>query len=153
MEELPSLPFAASGLIELIPLHARRGEFDAAAAVGREFEDIASSENEELRAAYATAMSEFLRADGRPAEALDSAMIAVAAAERIGLPAPAIKRGLVQAIEAAPGRGWSRRTSGRTAPGWPRAWPPRAARTTRSNPHSSRPRGPSARSPCRSTWR
>jgi tetratricopeptide (TPR) repeat protein len=101
MAELSSLRWAASGLLDLISIHVRRGEMDEAAAVLAEFDYMHESENEELRSLYGTVSAEFLRAEGKPAEALKAAGLPVAAVERIGLPTPSVKRGLVQAIEAA----------------------------------------------------
>ncbi len=101
MEELASLPWASSGLLDLIPLHVRRGELAAAAALMDEHTWAGSSDNEELRMVFAAVGAEFLRAQGRPAEAVEAATDLLGGIGRIGLPTPTVKRALVQVIEAA----------------------------------------------------
>jgi tetratricopeptide (TPR) repeat protein len=101
MEELSSLRWSASGLLDLVPLHVRRGELEAAAVVLREQEYLKTSENDEIRILYLAGAAELLRAEGRPAEALAAAEEMLPAIDRIGLPTPTVKRALVQAIEAA----------------------------------------------------
>ncbi len=101
MEELASLPWASSGLLDLVPLHVRRGELAAATALMEENAWAGTSDNEELKILYAVVRAEFLRANGRPAEALEATADVLSGIERLGLPTPTVKRGLAQLIEAA----------------------------------------------------
>jgi len=100
-EEISSLPWAAAGLLDLVPVHARKGEFDAAAAVLRSRQDVGQSANAELRVLFEVSEAELLRGQGDAAGALSAAGAALASRERIGLPSQQVKRALVQALEAA----------------------------------------------------
>ena len=101
MTETSSLPWAESGLLDLVPIHVRRGELREAEDVLRELDQLRSSENEELAAAFAVVEAELLRAQGRPDEALQRARMAAESGGQLALARQVVKRGLVLAIEAA----------------------------------------------------
>ena len=100
-EEISSLPWAAAGLLDLVPLHVRRGELDAAEAAMESNRDLGQSENEELRALFHVAHGELLRARGDAAAALSVAEQGLASQEMLGLTTQPVKRALVLAIEVA----------------------------------------------------
>jgi class 3 adenylate cyclase/tetratricopeptide (TPR) repeat protein len=101
IEVMASLPWAAAGLLDLVPVHVRRGELDVAEALVRSHQDIGQSDNEELRVLFEASRAELLRARGDAAGALSAADGALASRERLGLVTQPIKRAFVQAMEAA----------------------------------------------------
>jgi class 3 adenylate cyclase/tetratricopeptide (TPR) repeat protein len=101
MEEVAALAWARAGLLDIVPVYVRRGEVDAAGELLSANADLAESENEELRALYQVSQAEYLRARGEGAAALSVAEEGLATRERLGLTTQSVKRGLVQAIEAA----------------------------------------------------
>jgi class 3 adenylate cyclase/tetratricopeptide (TPR) repeat protein len=100
-EELSSLEWAAYQLLELIPLYVRRGELTEAEEVLQELSGAAAAEDLQYRVGYALVRSELLRAQGAVADALAAAEEVMAAREQHGLANQIVKRGLVQAVEAA----------------------------------------------------
>jgi tetratricopeptide (TPR) repeat protein len=101
MSELTAIPWAESGLLDLIPIQVRRGELDAASGLLHELDHLRTSDNAELAASYASTEAELLRAQGRAAEALPLARKAAASSGPLALARQVVKRGLVQALEAA----------------------------------------------------
>ncbi len=101
MTDLRSIPWAESGLLDLAPIYVRRGELQAAEDLLRDLVHLRPSDNEEIAAAYACVEAEVQRAQGRPAEALERARMAAESGGQLALARQVVKRGLVQAIEAA----------------------------------------------------
>ncbi len=99
--ELASMPWAATGLLELVAVHVRRGDIGPA----RELVDVLASSpdepNDELRANLNANVTELLRAEGKPAEALAVAKEMAELVPMLGLPNQGVKRSIVQGIEAA----------------------------------------------------
>jgi predicted ATPase/class 3 adenylate cyclase len=100
-QQLSSLEWAASSLVNLTPVHLRRGSLQQARELLQAFTDLGTSENRESQVTYSLARSELLRAEGNPAEALAVAQEVVASRGSIGLTHLSVKRGLVEAVEAA----------------------------------------------------
>jgi class 3 adenylate cyclase/tetratricopeptide (TPR) repeat protein len=100
-EELESIPFAAVGLVDLIRIHVRRGDMDAAGELVNAFTGRAGEDNIEVRMIIASAAAEYLRASGRADEAVLLGADLVTSLPVLGLPSQAIKHSLVQSIEAA----------------------------------------------------
>jgi class 3 adenylate cyclase/tetratricopeptide (TPR) repeat protein len=97
----PSLEWATSGLVTLMPVHVHRGYLEQARALLDDFPELESSENLEMRVSYFLARSELLRAQGRPDEALAAAEVLVSLLPQFSLTHAVLKRGVVQAIECA----------------------------------------------------
>jgi predicted ATPase/class 3 adenylate cyclase len=100
-EEISSLWFAASRLVDLVPLHIRRGELQDARASLEWLSGTSASDNWEFRSAYLLAEAELLRAEGEPAQSLVRAQQIVDGRAELGLTHITVKLGLVEAIEAA----------------------------------------------------
>jgi class 3 adenylate cyclase/tetratricopeptide (TPR) repeat protein len=99
--DLASVQWAASAFLAAVPVYAYRGLLERTREVLQRFADQAASENLEVRTYYGYLTAELRRAEGRPAEALASVEEAVAAREELGLTHPAVKSGLVVAVDAA----------------------------------------------------
>jgi class 3 adenylate cyclase/tetratricopeptide (TPR) repeat protein len=100
-EELESIPWAASGLADLIQIHVRRGDMDAAGSLVAAFAGQADEDNMEVRLNTRCATAEYLRAAGRAHEALAYADEVVAREPALGLSASGVKGAFVQMVEAA----------------------------------------------------
>jgi hypothetical protein len=100
-EEISSLQFAASRLLDLVPLYARRGELHQARATLQTLQAVSASESWEYRSNYLVVEAELLRAEGKPAEALVRGQQVVDGRGQLGLTHITVKVGLVEAVEAA----------------------------------------------------
>jgi class 3 adenylate cyclase/tetratricopeptide (TPR) repeat protein len=98
--ELPSLEWTASGLLDLMPVFIHRGRLEQARMYLHAV-PVHETENPETRTSSGLANLRLLRAEGRPADALASAAEAMAATDKFGLTHTAIKRVVVEAVEAA----------------------------------------------------
>ena len=99
-EELDAMQWVASGLVDVVPVHIRRGDLDA----GRHLLDLTqawSEHQDEIQASIGAARVEFLRTEGKFAEALAVTEEVVAFIPTLGLTNPAVKRSLAGGIEAA----------------------------------------------------
>jgi class 3 adenylate cyclase/tetratricopeptide (TPR) repeat protein len=98
--EARSLGWIYLQLGEVAPILIRRGELEAAAKL---MDDLNYEEVDDLQNRFASAVirAELLRAEGRPAEAVSVAEPVVAGRAMHGLMSQFVKRGLVQAVEAA----------------------------------------------------
>ena len=103
--EVAALEWVGAGRMDVVTLRVRRGELGPARQLMDEFADMGTADNLELRAIYQRVLAELLRAEGRLEEALVAAEAAVAARERFGVTSTFVKRGLVEAVEAALGLG------------------------------------------------
>ncbi len=103
-----STQYAASGTSEqeaylflpLVMVECESGNLDSARALLTrahmpEFEDL------QARMGYLVAEAQILRAEGKPAEALQTAMVAFAARDQLGITFLAMKLALIEALEAA----------------------------------------------------
>jgi tetratricopeptide (TPR) repeat protein len=93
--------WAIGSYVEIVPVLVRRGDLGRARETLDSLGQLAKSDSIEVRAGYGCAAAETLRAEGRPAEALDVAREILALRPQLGLGGTAIKRALVQAVEAA----------------------------------------------------
>ena len=100
-EELASIPAVASGLVDLVAVHVRRGDLAAARQLLEAHESQRDLENSESNAIFGAATVELLRGEGKPAEALAVARQVAALTPVLGLPNAGVKRSIVQGIEAA----------------------------------------------------
>jgi len=82
-------------------LHVQRGEIDRARRVLEAHGHLASADEVQARASYAVAEAVVLRAEGRPREALASAVQALTARETLGARHSIAKLAFVEAVEAA----------------------------------------------------
>ena len=98
--DLSSLESAAIGLIDLVPVFLGRGLVEKARS-HLELVSIEPTENPETRASHNLARTRLLRAEGKPADALDVAQEVLTTADRLGLTHSVIKRALVEAVECA----------------------------------------------------
>jgi ATP/maltotriose-dependent transcriptional regulator MalT len=99
--ELQSLDWIVSTLMDIVPVFIHRGRLEDARAHLESLSAGAESDNPESRASYSLARARLLRAEGRPAQALDDARAVIATAEQLGLTHTAVKRALVEAVECA----------------------------------------------------
>ncbi len=99
--ELASVQWAAAGFLAPAPVYLRRGLHEQTRELLQRFVDQEASENLELRSGYGTLTAELMLAEGRPGEAMAAAEEVVAARQELGLTHPAVKFGLVLAVEAA----------------------------------------------------
>jgi class 3 adenylate cyclase/predicted ATPase len=100
-QELSSVEWAGSSHIFLMPIPLRRGSLPQAREHFESFSGLGTSENREVQVSYRLALAELLRAEGEPAAALAAAEEVVAFRVSLGLTHPAVKRGLVEGVEAA----------------------------------------------------
>jgi class 3 adenylate cyclase/tetratricopeptide (TPR) repeat protein len=100
-DELASLEWAVVGLLDLVPLHVRRGALDVARELLEDHRDYAASENVELRMLYGVNRAEWLRAEADPAGSLAAAEEVLSYRAGFGLVHQSVKRALVIAMEAA----------------------------------------------------
>jgi class 3 adenylate cyclase/tetratricopeptide (TPR) repeat protein len=98
--DLSSLQSAAIGLADLMPVFLGRGLAQEARS-HLESMPIGPTENPESRASHNLARIRLLRAEGRPADALDVAQEVLTTAGRLGLTHAVIKRALVEAVECS----------------------------------------------------
>ena len=99
--DFDSFEWAIAGLVEIVPLLVHRGELARARETLDSLSQLGESDNAESRAAHGMAAAEALRAEGKPAQALEIAQTVLAARPQLGLTTTYIKRALVQGVEAA----------------------------------------------------
>jgi tetratricopeptide (TPR) repeat protein len=99
--ELKTMQWVRSQLSDVVTLHVRRGEMDAASERADSIRGYATSPNVELRCMFFLVEAERLLAQGSFEEALQTALQAVEARERLGLAHGMVKRALVLAVQAA----------------------------------------------------
>ncbi len=97
----PSLRSAAAGLLGLVPIYTQRGERASARSLVDDWKALETSETPELRMSFGRARTEVLRAEGRAAEALESALESMQTLGGFGFTNNEMKRWLVAAIESA----------------------------------------------------
>jgi class 3 adenylate cyclase/tetratricopeptide (TPR) repeat protein len=100
-DDISSMEWAAAGLVELAMMHARRGSFDQANALLRAHEGAAASTNVDFRRMYQVVRSQVFRAEGRTAESLAEAELALKGDERPAMTSAYVKHALIQAVDAA----------------------------------------------------
>jgi class 3 adenylate cyclase/tetratricopeptide (TPR) repeat protein len=100
-EELDSMQWVATRVVELVPIRIRRGDVEGA----RRFFDLASARadmhNHDIRVRVGATEIELLNAEGRHGEALAQAEHLLESISKLGLPDLGIKRSIVQGVEAA----------------------------------------------------
>ncbi len=100
-EELEALQWAAVRTIELVAIHLRRGDMDAARRVFDAAKARADAHNTEIRVRVGAAEVELLNAEGRPAEALALTEQLLEAIPKLGLSDLGIKRLIAHGVGAA----------------------------------------------------
>jgi len=100
-EELSAMQYIAAGLVELVPIHVRRGEMAQAREVFALWAPGVAGLGADVRASVGCAEAELLRAESRPEEALAAATTIVELIPQLGLSSGGIKRAMTQGIEAA----------------------------------------------------
>jgi hypothetical protein len=93
--------YSLMSLTDLVLIYAGRGDLPAARALLERFESIKRSEDPQRRVMYADNEATLLIAEGRYEEALEAALIAVAAGAQLGMSSFAVKAGLALAMESA----------------------------------------------------
>jgi class 3 adenylate cyclase/tetratricopeptide (TPR) repeat protein len=100
-EQLPSGHVLISPLTGIMPIHLYRGELDQARALCDVYERLQGSIDVQERTCYAAGRSTLELAEGRPEEALRTALEAVATQGLVGAWPQSVKLALVTALEAA----------------------------------------------------
>ncbi len=85
----------------LIDIHVNRGSIDEASRLFELWAGLQESGDVQTRASHAAINAVLLRAQGKPAEALRSAQLAVDSRAALSPSHPSVKYGFVQAVEAA----------------------------------------------------
>ena len=101
VEERANTSFTQSFLLIPIRIHAERGDVDQARDVLARNSAVAQSEAGQDVAHYALAEARVLRAEGKPAEALEVAERAVALRSELGITLYPVKFSVFEALEAA----------------------------------------------------
>jgi class 3 adenylate cyclase/tetratricopeptide (TPR) repeat protein len=93
-------PWATVETVSIIRVRCERGELAEAESLLREFEWVRDGEQPELIAAFMSSEARLLRAQGKPAEALAAAELALTHREELAITSTKIKANLVEAMEA-----------------------------------------------------
>jgi tetratricopeptide (TPR) repeat protein len=105
-EEFTPEQFVSGGLMlsllqSAVEIHIQRGELDDARRVFSMFSRLEESTDVQERSCYLGSRAALRRAEGRPQEALADGEATIEAGRTLGIPAQAVKQGLVEAVEAA----------------------------------------------------
>jgi hypothetical protein len=105
-EEFTPEQFESGGLMlsllqSAVEIHIQRGELDDARRVFSMFSRLEESTDVQERSCYLGSRAALRRAEGRPQEALADGEATIEAGRTLGIPAQAVKQGLVEAVEAA----------------------------------------------------
>ncbi len=100
-EELEDMKWAATRVIEVVPIRVRRGDIQGARRAFDSAKEHADAHNYETRARLGSAEVELLNAEGRHAEALAEAEQLLQALSKLGLPDIGIKRVIANGVAAA----------------------------------------------------
>ncbi|HKR98410.1 MAG TPA: hypothetical protein VJU79_02740, partial [Candidatus Dormibacteraeota bacterium] len=98
--ELTTLTSMRAILADAVPIHVRRGDLDAAQEL-LDFSVVEGNFGPELMASRAATQGEYLRARGSLRQVLEAIEPALRLLPQLGLPHIAVKRALVQGIDAA----------------------------------------------------
>ena len=100
-EEMPALQWIASGLVDLVAIHVRRGNLDAARRLLALTQGWSQEHQDEVQANTGAVRVEFLRAEGKFAEALALTKEIVELIPALGLTHQGVKRAIAGGVEAA----------------------------------------------------
>jgi class 3 adenylate cyclase len=101
VEELENVSFVQAFFLITVRIHGERGDIDLARDVLARNSVVGQSEAGQDVAHYALAEARLLRAEGRPADALETAQRAIAMRSELGITFYPVKFGLFEALEAA----------------------------------------------------
>jgi tetratricopeptide (TPR) repeat protein len=105
-EEFTPEQFDSGGLMlsllqSAVEIHIQRGELDDARRVFSMFSRLEESSDVQERSCYLGSRAALRRAEGRLLDALADGEATIEAGRTLGIPAQAVKQGLVEAVEAA----------------------------------------------------
>jgi class 3 adenylate cyclase/tetratricopeptide (TPR) repeat protein len=100
-EELEAMQWASVRVVEVVPIHVRRGELESARRVFAVAQVRADEHNDEIRARVASVEIELLNAEGKHAEALSLAKQVLELLPALGLMDIGLKRVIAHGVDAA----------------------------------------------------
>jgi predicted ATPase/class 3 adenylate cyclase len=100
-EQIDSGGVVLSLLQSAVEIHIQRGELDDARRLFSMFSRLEESTDVQERSCYLGSRAALRRAEGRPQEALADGEATIEAGRTLGIPAQAVKQGVVAAVEAA----------------------------------------------------